>query len=292
MPTFNNQQLLNEYKKIVSDAAPSPNLAEKQQNLLEALDQMVKLGHCYFVYDIPSQMITHRKGIYDFLGHKDDAFSMCDYLDALHPALKAMQGRYSTGFVKALGQGKIRLDVSSTYFQYSQSLQHRNGKYLFVRRTLIPFHYTEDNKMLTWLNLFTFINDYEIHPFRFQDCRIEATNPKITLRDKALYNKLVQPVIDEALTKEEKYKILEDTLRLSNQTKSIDDCIKILNFIVTRKNASITTVARTHFKNNTKMVANRNSHIVRTMHKKYQMSQLAEAKDVAEFFKGQGLLPL
>jgi len=278
-------------------------LKDKQNALLKTLDKMVPYGHCYFVYEMQARAVTHRGGIQRFLGFDEDAYTMTNYLDSLHPALKAMQGIYSTGFVKALTQGNLPLDIEKTYFQYSQSIRHQSGRYLFVRRTLIPFEYTSDNQLLAWLNLFTFINDYEVHPFKFQGCSFDTIAPDGT-KDQHIYKEHVLTHIALELNNELKGKTLRTLINPDRRKTEgvIEESIFILNDYAINSKASAENIARRLFgktseddekkKKAIKTVNNRCSALVQTMHDTYGMDKLSSAKDIAEFFQSQGLLPL
>jgi hypothetical protein len=297
-----NQELQETYFNLTKYLAKTDRrLKDKQSTLLETLDRMVPYGHCYLVYDMQAKAITHRRGIQGFLGFDENAYTMNDYLDSLHPALKAMQGMYSTGFVKALTQGNLTLDIETTYFHYSQAIKHRNGHYLFVRRTLIPFDYTPDNRLLAWLNLFTLINDYEIHPFKFQGCSFDTITSD-GKKDQSQYERYVHAYITKELSSQRKVEILRTLLNPNGRKTEdvIEGSIFILNEYATEKYPSAKNIARRLFhlespedkKKAIKTVNNRCSALVQTMHDTYKMDKLSSAKDIAEFFQSQGLLPL
>lgn len=297
-----NQELLNLFEGMARNFETDRSLQRKQIRLLASLDNIVPYGHCYFVYDILQKKITWQHGIKAFFGY--DQFEMSDYLDALHPVLKATQFRYSRGFVEALTQDSMpkatRLNIDSTYFRYSQSIRHKTGKYLFVRRTLIPFGYTSEGRMTAWLNLFSLINDHEIHPFKFEGCNFDSNTPD-EQTGKRIYDQHIQPVISKVFEKVEKAAIIGGMLESKGmKPKFTPDCLIILDAYKSDKNRVIKKIAKNRFPDEWKenktatesKVRNRNAAMTNIFHEGYGIKQLDSTPKIADFLEILGLLPL
>lgn len=291
-----NSELKNDYYKLVATAMISSgkplDLAKKQQTLLETLDRMVPYGHCYFVYNILKKSIERRGGIRQVFGFDEAVYSMDNYLDSLHPALKSVQGVYSTGFITALSRlpELNMLDIETTNFRYIQTIKHQNGSNLFVRRTLIPFNYTADNRLLAWVNLFTSINDYQL-PFKFVGCSFDTE-----YGDQTFYKTHVQEVINKELTRQRKMEILKQIFDAGwhKQEHVVHQIIKILETYQTHPMKSGVREKEIADATGFKLfdVGNRRRQIVKIMQNRYEMNRLTTPQEVSDFFAEMGLLPI
>ncbi len=191
-----SKTIRDSHQKHVEDAKPPEGkfaieLREKQKALTGSLKKLIPYGFFYFAYDIKKNEIIKPDGIggiQKWLGIDENSFTIDIYNDLFHPALKAMQGFYARGLVKALNskyidtngvEKSIVLDIEKVHFNYTQAIKKGIDKdeYWFVKRTLIPYIYTNENRLLGWLNIFSIINDYENHPFIFQNSSL--TNEEV-----------------------------------------------------------------------------------------------------------------
>jgi hypothetical protein len=321
----------DEYSKIIREShqknvkgatAPSGRfkveLEEKQARLTEALDTLIPYGTFYFAYDIISDEITNIGGIDRWLGIDNDDFNLILYNNLFHPALKATQGFYAKGLVKALNtsykdkngnEKRIELDIEETYFHYNQAIRKgidRND-FWFVKRILVPFAYTEDNRMLSWLNIFTIINDFEYHPFKFHDSSLSKEELK-HVKDCSI----------GGITRNEQLQILKSMLKVGeNEAKKpktvenrVKEWIEILDAYALlirdeKTEPTATNVASLLGNCDKRYVGNHNKHILAVIDRNFAANQsnlneqnnqsphiFKEAIDFVRFLVEQSILPL
>jgi hypothetical protein len=229
----------------VADGRFKIELESKQKRLTESLDRLVAYGLFYFAYDIKSDRIIKSGGIQEWLGISEPDFNLVVYNNLFHPALKATQGFYAKGLVRALNtpyidkngdKRSIALDIEKTYFSYTQAIKKgidKNG-YMFVKRTLVPFIYTDENRLLGWLNIFNIINEYENHPFIFQKSSFDEDEEVLLHIKNASLENITKDQQIQVLT-QMLSDILETTKDRENEKSKktienyIHECVQLLN---------------------------------------------------------------
>lgn len=300
-----SESLRKSYQSIVAnielrEGVFKDTLEIKQKALTDSLDKLIPHGLFYFAYDIKKDEIVKSGGIEEWLGILKVDFKRHVYNNLFHPVLKASQGLYGRGLVTALNRNisGLELDIETTYLNYTQTLVKKidssKSKYWFVKRTLVPYIYTEENNLLGWINIFNIINEYEIYPFKFQNSSFGENYEKI------------QSITTELITKQEQMRAL------NNIFKKDETHIQILNLYIklehkSKHKSTAATIGKILFNNHelawslfqkrfkseeaaTKFIDNKKAAILQIA--RDWGLEFKEAKDFAYFLETLYLLPI
>lgn len=140
------------YEPIISEAI--------QQNELDDLKRTVKYEQFFFVLNIIKRKIEHVHGIADWLGYADSTFSFYDYIKIIHPRHLPSLNMLADSAFKTANSDEFSIKFMSPRIVVQLPLQHHNGKYVLAKRTLFPFQINKDGRVLSYLNHFVLLKDY------------------------------------------------------------------------------------------------------------------------------------
>lgn len=137
----------------------------EQQQEIELLKQTLGGERFFFVIDMPSFEIVQTVGISKWLGYSDTQFKLHDYWEnVVHPECKISLLLIAHQLYGSLCTGKYPLQFMVQRYSGRVALRHRNGNYVFAKKTSSVFQYDSQNRLLGYLNEFTIIGDYNGEP--------------------------------------------------------------------------------------------------------------------------------
>jgi hypothetical protein len=114
----------------------------------------------FFVLNIIKRKIEHVHGIADWLGYPDSTFSFQDYIKIIHPRHLPSHNMLADSAFKTANSDEFSIKFMSQRIVIQLPLRHYNGKYILVKRTLSPFQINKDGRILSYLNHFVILKDY------------------------------------------------------------------------------------------------------------------------------------
>lgn len=170
------------YESIISE--------DIQQNEIQNLKKTVKYEQFFFVLNIVERKIEYVHGIADWLGYADSTFSFYDYIKIIHPRHLPSLNMLADSAFKTANSDEFAIKFLSPRIIIQLPLKHYNGKYLLVKRTLSPFQINKDGRVLSYLNHFVILKDY--NELDTLDARV-GNNYEITSVEEIMSVKNKQP---------------------------------------------------------------------------------------------------
>jgi hypothetical protein len=130
-----------------------------QLEILKGLDEQVKKEQFYFVTDVRTGVVTHCKGINQWLGYTDAHFTQKNYLQCINPAHAIPQGFYALAFFEALINDQLATKFLQPACIAVIAIKNKSGKYMYCKRRCYPFQLTACKKMTAYVSEFTLIKE-------------------------------------------------------------------------------------------------------------------------------------
>ncbi len=201
-----------------------------QQQDLDLLSSLIHLEIFYFVFDIPTFSITQTGGLDNWLGYKQQSFTLESEINELHPGLKDVHHLIIKYLLEKACHGDKYFEYMQSRFIIHHAMRHQiTNQYWYIKRAITPFQLTKDKKVSAYLNRCTLIGPYNNEPmvFRFYDSNpdwepelkkhIKSNAPDVLPFTRSEYNILREYGIRPYLTAEE----LAQKLDISKATINI-----------------------------------------------------------------------
>jgi hypothetical protein len=160
-----NFYTLQSYVRFLFDSYPVHPVKmvslEEQKQEIELLKQTLGGERFFFIIDMADFEIYQTIGINQWLGYSDIQFSLRDYWENIvHPQCKKSLLLIAHQLYSSLCIGKYPLQFMVQRYSSRVALRHRDGHYLLAKKTSSIFQYDDKNRLLSYLNEFTIIGDY------------------------------------------------------------------------------------------------------------------------------------
>lgn len=243
-----------------------------QQNELDDLKRTVKYEQFFFVLNIIKRKIEHVYGIADWLGYADSTFSFYDYIKIIHPRHLPSLNMLADSAFKTANSDEFSIKFMSPRIVIQLPLQHHNGKYILVKRTLSPFQINKDGKVLSYLNHFVVLKEY--NELDTIDARV-GNEYKITSTEEIRSVKDKQPKLTDTNKKpfgfnKKELSIIQQIA--DNQTITQKEICKNLDL-------SLDTLRKTY-----------NRRILSKARESFKIETFETIKDVAIYLKNEGYI--
>ncbi len=170
------------YEPIISESV--------QLNEIENLKRTVNYEQFFFVLNIVKRKIEHVHGVAEWLGYADSTFSFFDYIKIIHPRHLPSLNMLADSAFKTANSDEFSIKFMSPRIVIQLPLRHYNGKHILVKRTLSPFQINKDGRVLSYLNHFVILKEY--NELDTLDARV-GNNYEITSVEEILAVKDKQP---------------------------------------------------------------------------------------------------
>ncbi len=163
------EELSNRLSQMTQKFGESVN-SEECEDKLQHLIQFT-LPDCFFmVINIKKQKVTWSQGVSNYLGYSDNrvlqnnTFTFYDSLDIIHPDRRKQYLLFGWSAYQVSQMYKEQLSSCHQQFMIKIPIRKRNGKFLWVKQTSMPFELDEDNNLISHLNLYYIIGKYKGQP--------------------------------------------------------------------------------------------------------------------------------
>jgi hypothetical protein len=155
------QSFFDEDLNALSPVVPK----EEQLRETTLLKETLGSERFFFVIDIPDFEIKEAHGINRWLGYSDSQFSLQYYWEnVVHPECRKPLLMMAQTLFAALCKGVYPLQFMVQRYSGKIALKHRNGHYVYAKKTSSIFQYDDQNRLLGYLNEFTILGDYNGEP--------------------------------------------------------------------------------------------------------------------------------
>lgn len=243
-----------------------------QLNEIKNLKFTIKYEQFFFVLNLINRKIEHSHGLADWLGYADSQFGLFDYFKIIHPRhLQSLNINAASAFDTA-NSDVFSLKFMSQKIVLHLPLLHQNGKYYQTKRTLYPFQIDKSGKVLSYLNHFVLLKEYQ--EFDVLDIRVGKESQIVSTKEenalKAKQSNSLDKIIDDLGLNKREYSILK--LLSVNPLLTHKEIAKTLG-------ENIVTIQKTDSKR-----------ILIKAREYFQIEAFSNLKEVAMFMKREGLL--
>lgn len=157
--------LSNAFQKL-SELYPEGKLynpiisAERQRFEIERLKSTIYYEQFFFVVNLVERKIENANGLITWLGYPDDDFGFPTYFAAIHPAYLATLDINANAAFNVANAKETPVHFMDNRVVVKLPLKHRDGHYIFVKRTLYPFQFDADGTVMSYLNHFVVLEPY------------------------------------------------------------------------------------------------------------------------------------
>lgn len=134
---------------------------EKEVNLLK---ETLGSERFFFTVDLQDFEIKECHGVLRWLGYPDSQFTLKNYWNLVHPGKQQSLLALSIQLYNTLCTGKFVLNFMVQRYSSLIALKHYRGHYLLVKKTASVFQYDKNNRLLSYLDEFTIVGDYNGEP--------------------------------------------------------------------------------------------------------------------------------
>jgi hypothetical protein len=138
---------------------------EEQEQEIDLLRQTLGGERFLFIIDMADFEISKLVGINRWLGYSESQFSLQEYWDnVVHPQCQKSLLMIAHQLYGSLCTGKYPLQFMVQRYSSRVALKHRDGHYVLAKKTSSIFQYDDHNRLLSYMNEFTIIGDYDGEP--------------------------------------------------------------------------------------------------------------------------------
>jgi hypothetical protein len=260
-------------KHYPENEAYEPIISEMtQQDEIENLKKTVKYEQFFFVLNIIKRKIEHVHGIAEWLGYADSTFSFQDYIKIIHPRHLPSLNILADSAFKTANSDEFSIKFLSPRIVIQLPLKHHNGKHILVKRTLSPFQINKDGRVLSYLNHFVVLKDY--NELDTLDARI-GKNYNITSLEEIMSVKDKQPKLAD--TDKKTFGFNKKELLIIQQI--VDNPLITQKEICANLGLSLDTLRKTY-----------NRRILSKAREGFEIDTFKTIKDVAIYLKNEGYI--
>jgi hypothetical protein len=135
-----------------------------QQQELRSLQDTIGSERFYFVVDLPTFELREAQGIQRWLGYHEKEFSLKQYWGIVHPGKQKGLRLVAEQLYQMLCSGRFKLEFMVQRYSSLVALRHWKDHYLLVKKTSSVFQYDTNNRLLSYLNEFTIVGEYNNEP--------------------------------------------------------------------------------------------------------------------------------
>jgi hypothetical protein len=172
MQVFSQQKLLDflaTYHK--GTGSPTKSLTDEENKTLRKVLKWLKhYDEYYTIVNLKENKITWTYGIENYLGYNTEIIQkegVLFFRDIIHPFLREWHNLFTYAALymfraKALGKIQIR---KSRYI-INIPVKKKNDNYVFVKQMLLPFQEDENGNIISYLNVYSIVDEYRGQPLR------------------------------------------------------------------------------------------------------------------------------
>jgi hypothetical protein len=172
MQVFSQQKLLDflaTYHKGTGN--PTKSLTDKEnRNLLKILKWLKHYDEYYAIINLKENKITWSYGIENYLGYtieSVDRQGVLFFRNIIHPFVREWHNLFTYAALKMFRDKTIgSIQLRKSRFMINIPVKKANGRYVFVKQMLFPFQKDENNIVISYLNVYTIIDEYRGQPLR------------------------------------------------------------------------------------------------------------------------------
>lgn len=137
---------------------------EDQDREITLLNETVSNELFFFVVNLYDFELEHINGVNKYLGYSEKEFTYKQYWNhVIHPGKEALK-LIARRMYEALCSGQYPLEFMVQRFTSMVPLKHYEGHYILTKKTSSVFQYYDNNKLLSYVDEFTIIGDYNGEP--------------------------------------------------------------------------------------------------------------------------------
>ncbi|MCP9767896.1 hypothetical protein EGI22_08225 [Lacihabitans sp. LS3-19] len=256
-----------------SDVEYNPIVEEKAQVAeIKILKNTIKYEQFFFVLNLTNRKIEHAHGLSDWLGYADSQFGLFDYFKIIHPRHLQSLNINATSAFDTANSDEFNLKFMHQKIVVQLPLLHKNGKYYLTKRTLYPFQIDKSGKVLSYLNHFVLLKEYQA--FDVLDIRVGKDNQLNASKEENALKKKQSESLD---------KILQE-LGLKDRE------FAILKLLSEKPNLKHKEIAEILGENIITIQKTDSKRILNKARDYFQIEAFSNLKEVAMFMKREGLL--
>jgi hypothetical protein len=135
-----------------------------QDREIALLKETINNERFFFVVDLLNFELYEITGVNRYLGYSEKDFTFKRYWNnVIHPGKEALK-LIARQMYEALCSGQYSLEFMVQRFTSMVPLKQYNGHYILTKKTSSVFQYTNDNRLLSYIDEFTIIGDYNGEP--------------------------------------------------------------------------------------------------------------------------------
>ncbi|MHA4844531.1 hypothetical protein ACX0G7_10225 [Flavitalea antarctica] len=135
-----------------------------QQREIGLLKQTMNNERFFFVVNLMDFELEEINGVSRYLGYSERDFTFKRYWNGvIHPGKEALK-LLARQMYEILCSGQYPLEFMVQRFTSMVPLKHSNGHYILTKKTSSVFQYSSDNRLLSYIDEFTIIGDYNGEP--------------------------------------------------------------------------------------------------------------------------------
>ena len=268
------QIALEQLEKLYPQNADYKPLVDERTQVSEIqnLKFTVKYEQFFFVLNLVNRKIEHANGLSEWMGYADGQFGLFDYFKIIHPRHLQTLNLNATSAFDTANSEEFDLKFMHQKIVIQLPLLHQNGKYYLTKRTLYPFQIDKSGKVLSYLNHFVLLKEYQ--EFDVLDIRVGKENQIIAQSEENALKKNQSENLDKIIQdlglNEREYSILK--LLANNPKLKHKEIANILG-------ENIITIQKTDSKR-----------ILNKVREYFQIEAFSNLKEVALFMKREGIL--
>jgi DNA-binding CsgD family transcriptional regulator len=175
LPPLTNDELVNReltsFKSTLATTFPAseppgvPCVSTDEQALeLRLLTDTLPKGNFFFVVDYQTGQISHAHGLKQWLGWDDAGFQLAHYFQIILPSHLPSLTIMAANALRIIHASNIPMGFMSNKLVVQIPLQHADGTYWLCKRTVSPWQYASNRRVLSLINEYTLVKPYEGEP--------------------------------------------------------------------------------------------------------------------------------
>ena len=239
---------------------------------IENLSKTIKYEQCFFVVNLLKRKLEHLRGIREWLGYHEEEFGFMEYFKIIHPRHRAALNLSAMSAFDTANSKEVSIGFMSPRIVVQIPLLHADGSYILMKRSLYPFQIDKSGMVLSYLNHFSIIKQYEendnLHP-EISKSFFTKDNPVAAVFEASRERNISETQILEAFNKNE---------------------INILSFLSKNPNTSNAELSEALGISLNSLNKSYNSRILNKSRVVFQSEQFDSLKAVALYLKSEGIL--
>lgn len=175
LPLLTNDELVNRelnfFKSTLASTFPAsepPGLpcvsADEHALELKLLADTLHRGNFFFVVDYQTGRLEHAHGLSQWLGWDDQHFQLAHYFQIILPSHLPSLTIMAANALRIAQSSNFPLSFTANKLVVQIPLRHRDGTYWLCKRTVSPWQYSSNRRILALLNEYTLVKPYEGEP--------------------------------------------------------------------------------------------------------------------------------